>query len=70
MKQTYDDGIGNGTTVSTPHLTLLVGCGLMTGLGGNAGLGTAINTTAKSFSFSAVRALFLPPSAVMPSTCN
>ncbi|KAH0826447.1 hypothetical protein J3R83DRAFT_5433 [Lanmaoa asiatica] len=70
MKQMYDDSIGNGATVSMPHLTLLVGCGLMTGLGGNAGLSTAINTTAKSFSFSAVHALFLPPSAVMPSTCN
>ncbi|KAH0839347.1 major facilitator superfamily domain-containing protein [Lanmaoa asiatica] len=53
IKQMYDDGIGNGATVSTLHLTLLVVCGFMTGLGGNAGLGAAVNTTAKSFPSSA-----------------
>ena len=68
IKQMYDDGIGNGTTVSPLHIVLLVVCGFMTGLGGNAGLSAALNTTAKSFPFSAVRALSLPPSAFVPST--
>ena len=68
IKQMYDDGIGNGATVSPLHFTLLVACGFMTGLGGNAGLGAAMNTTAKSFPSSAVRILSLPPSAFMPST--
>ncbi|KAG9309730.1 major facilitator superfamily domain-containing protein [Chiua virens] len=49
IKQMYDDGIGNGATVSALHFTLLVACGFLTGMGGNAGLGAAINTTAKSF---------------------
>ncbi|KAI9566752.1 major facilitator superfamily domain-containing protein [Boletus coccyginus] len=49
IKQIYDDGIGNGTTVSPVHFALLVVCGFMTGSGGNAGLNAAMNTTAKSF---------------------
>ncbi|KAG8220377.1 major facilitator superfamily domain-containing protein [Butyriboletus roseoflavus] len=53
IKQMYDDGIGNDATVSVLHFALLVTCGFMTGLGGNAGLGAAINTTAKSFPSSA-----------------
>jgi hypothetical protein len=68
IKQMYDDGVGNGTTVSPLHFTLLVVCGFMTGSGGNAGLSAAINTTAKSFPYSAVCTLPLPPSAFMPST--
>ena len=57
IKQMYDDGVGNGTTVSPLHFTLLVVCGFMTGLGGNAGLSAAVNTTAKSFPYNAVRTL-------------
>lgn len=53
----YDDGLGYGTTVSPLHLTLLVACSFMTGLGGNAGLSAAMNTTAKSFPSSAVRTI-------------
>ena len=58
IKQMYDDGIGNGATVSPVHLTLLVMCSIMTGLGGNAGLGAAMNATAKSFSATAVCTFF------------
>lgn len=57
----YDDGIGDGATVSPLHLVLLVMCSFMTGLGGNAGLGAAMNTTAKSFPASAVRIPSLLP---------
>ncbi|KIJ58855.1 hypothetical protein HYDPIDRAFT_101889 [Hydnomerulius pinastri MD-312] len=49
IKRIYDDGVGGGTTVSALHFAVLVMCGFMTGLGGNAGLGAAVNTTAKSF---------------------
>ncbi|KAF8120704.1 major facilitator superfamily domain-containing protein [Boletus edulis] len=58
IKRMYDDGIGNAATVSPLHLALLVVCSFMTGLGGNAGLGAAMNTTAKSF----------PPSARATTT--
>ena len=57
IKQMYDDGIGDGATVSSLHFTLLVVCGFLTGSGSNAGFGAAINTTAKSFPASAVRTL-------------
>ena len=63
----YDDGISDASTISVMHFALLVVCGFMTGLGGNAGIGAAINTTAKSFPPSSVCALSL---AFMPSTCN
>ncbi|KAH0832921.1 major facilitator superfamily domain-containing protein [Lanmaoa asiatica] len=53
IKQMYDDGIGNDATVSTLHLVLLVVCSFMTGSGGSAGAGAAINMTAKSFPSSA-----------------
>ncbi|KAF8550215.1 MFS general substrate transporter [Imleria badia] len=53
IKQMYDDGIGDGATVSPLHLVLLVMCSFMTGLGGNAGSAAAVNTTAKSFPASA-----------------
>ncbi|KAF9224559.1 MFS general substrate transporter [Gyrodon lividus] len=49
IKRIYDDGIGDAATVSPLHIAVLVMCGFMTGLGGNAGLGAAVNTTAKSF---------------------
>ncbi|KAG1740293.1 major facilitator superfamily domain-containing protein [Suillus lakei] len=47
IKRIYDDGAG--TTISFMHIAILIACGFMTGLAGNAGLAVAINTTAKSF---------------------
>ncbi|KAF8121388.1 major facilitator superfamily domain-containing protein [Boletus edulis] len=58
IKRMYDDGIGSAATVSPLHLALLVVCSFMTGLGGNAGLSAAMNTTTKSF----------PPSACATTT--
>ncbi|KIJ05559.1 hypothetical protein PAXINDRAFT_93298, partial [Paxillus involutus ATCC 200175] len=49
IKKMYDDGIGDASTVSALHFAVLVLCGFMTGLAGNAGLAAAANTTAKSF---------------------
>ncbi|KIK91177.1 hypothetical protein PAXRUDRAFT_831061 [Paxillus rubicundulus Ve08.2h10] len=49
IKKMYDDGIGDAATVSSLHFAVLVLCGFMTGLAGNAGLAAAANTTAKSF---------------------
>ncbi|KIJ58487.1 hypothetical protein HYDPIDRAFT_44450 [Hydnomerulius pinastri MD-312] len=49
IKRIYGDGVGGGTTVSALHFAVLVVCGFMTGLGGNAGPGAAVNTTARSF---------------------
>ncbi|KAH7881863.1 major facilitator superfamily domain-containing protein [Phlebopus sp. FC_14] len=49
IKRMYDDGVGDGATVSTFHFAVLVACGFMTGLGGNAGLAASVNTTARSF---------------------
>ncbi|KIK22462.1 hypothetical protein PISMIDRAFT_102428 [Pisolithus microcarpus 441] len=53
MKRMYDAGTDSGTSISAAHFTLLVVCGLLTGLGANAGIASAINTTAKSFPASA-----------------
>ncbi|KIJ58792.1 hypothetical protein HYDPIDRAFT_44335 [Hydnomerulius pinastri MD-312] len=55
IKRIYDDGVGGGTTVSALHFAVLVVCGFMTGLRGNARLGAAVNTTAKCFPDTAVR---------------
>ena len=55
IKQMYDDGVGDGSTVSALHFTLLIVCGYMSGLGSQAGLSAAMNTTAKSFLSSSVR---------------
>ncbi|KAI5985529.1 major facilitator superfamily domain-containing protein [Pisolithus albus] len=53
IKRMYDAGTDSGTSISAAHFTLLVVCGLLTGLGANAGIASAINTTAKSFPASA-----------------
>lgn len=58
IKRMYDAGTDSGTSISAAHFTLLVVCGLLTGLGANAGIASAINTTAKSF----------PPSAHATTT--
>ncbi|KIJ58859.1 hypothetical protein HYDPIDRAFT_33771 [Hydnomerulius pinastri MD-312] len=55
IKRIYDDGVGGRTTVSALHFAVLVVCGFMAGLGGNAGLGAVVNATAKSFPDTAVR---------------
>ena len=57
IRRMYDDGVGNGSTVSALHFALLVVCSFMTGSGGAAGCGAAINATAKSFPSSYVRSL-------------
>jgi MFS family permease len=60
----YDTGLTetkdeNGQTalgsLSTSHFYALIVCGFFTGAGGNGGLVSAINPTAKSFPDSAVR---------------
>ena len=61
IKRMYDDGVGDGSTVSALHFALLVACGFMSGSGGNAGLGAAMNATAKSFPSSSVRAFPFRP---------
>ncbi|KAF9236916.1 major facilitator superfamily domain-containing protein [Melanogaster broomeanus] len=53
IKIIYDGGIGDRASVSSLELAVLVMCGYVTGLGGNAGLAASINTTAKSFPDSA-----------------
>jgi len=50
-----------GAPGSTVTVFALIICSFMTGMGGNAGLSGAINTTAKSFPDSAVRAIHLEP---------
>ncbi|KAI6160927.1 major facilitator superfamily domain-containing protein [Pisolithus thermaeus] len=49
MKRMYDEGTDSGTSISPAHFALLVICSLLTGLGANAGLASAVNSTAKSF---------------------
>ncbi|KAI6098042.1 major facilitator superfamily domain-containing protein [Pisolithus croceorrhizus] len=49
MKCMYDGGTGSETSISTTHFSLLIICGLLTGLGANAGIISAVNATAKSF---------------------
>ncbi|KAI6160520.1 major facilitator superfamily-domain-containing protein [Pisolithus thermaeus] len=49
MKRMYDEGTDSGTSISPAHFALLVICGFLTGLGANAGLASAVNSTAKSF---------------------
>ncbi|KAG6330721.1 hypothetical protein ID866_8366, partial [Astraeus odoratus] len=53
IERMYDDGADDGTSISLLHYTLLVVCGLLTGLGATAGAAAAVNTTAKSFPASA-----------------
>lgn len=65
IKKMYDDGTDDGLTVSTLHLTLLVACGFIMGLGSHAGISAAINATAKSFPSSSVRVPFRWHYAIM-----
>lgn len=46
----FDIGLPQGATdLSTVAFCTLVFCGFLTGIGGNGGLGSAMNSTAKSF---------------------
>ncbi|KAF8075789.1 major facilitator superfamily domain-containing protein [Lyophyllum atratum] len=50
IRYIFDSGIPtSSTTLSTLSFCVLVVCGFMTGAGGNAGLTSAVNSTAKSF---------------------
>ena len=49
IRSLYDAGLDEGERLSNMHLSLMILCGFLTGLGGNAGLTSAINSTAKSF---------------------
>ncbi|KAG6819314.1 hypothetical protein H0H93_013107 [Arthromyces matolae] len=50
IKIIYDAGIPNGEqTIETWRSVVLIGCGYMTGAGGNAGLTGSVNSVAKSF---------------------
>ncbi|KAG6332578.1 hypothetical protein ID866_6513 [Astraeus odoratus] len=50
----YNDGTGTTTSISPVLFAALVTCGLLTGLGANAGLASSVNTMAKSFPESAL----------------
>ena len=45
----FDAGLGEATELSRVRLVLLVTCSFITGVGGHAGMASAMNTTAKSF---------------------
>ncbi|KAI0002902.1 major facilitator superfamily domain-containing protein [Russula compacta] len=45
----FDAGLGNATELSRLRFVLLVLCSLITGIGANAGMASAMNATAKSF---------------------
>lgn len=45
----FDAGLGNATELSQLRFVLLVLCSLITGIGGHAGMASAMNATAKSF---------------------
>ncbi|KAI0059338.1 MFS general substrate transporter [Artomyces pyxidatus] len=49
IRSLYDAGLDDGERLSQLHIGLLILCSFFTGLGGNAGLASAINSTAKSF---------------------
>ena len=49
IRRLFDAGLGEANELSQLGLVLLVMCSLFTGIGGNAGMLSAINATAKSF---------------------
>lgn len=56
IRQFYISGLPEGISALSPFgLLMLLLCGLLTGIGANAGLACAINATAKSFPDHAVR---------------
>lgn len=59
IRHLYDVGLPEGVAdLSTVAFGALVLCGFMTGIGGNGGLASSMNVTAKSWPDRAVRALF------------
>ncbi len=63
----FDAGLGKAPELSQLRLVLLVMCSLFTGVGGNAGMMSAINATAKSFPDHIVRST---ESVTLPETCS
>jgi len=45
----FDAGLGKGEVLSRLRLVLLVLCSFISGVGGHAGMASAMNTTAKNF---------------------
>ncbi|KAI0301892.1 major facilitator superfamily domain-containing protein [Multifurca ochricompacta] len=45
----FDAGLGNAAELSQLRLVILIMCSFLTGVGGNAGMSSAVNVTAKSF---------------------
>jgi MFS family permease len=45
----FDAGLGKGEDLSTLRLIILVLCSCFSGVGGHAGMASAMNTTAKNF---------------------
>lgn len=45
----FDAGLGEGKDLSTLRLIILVLCSFFSGVGGHAGMASAMNTTAKNF---------------------
>jgi MFS family permease len=59
MRYIFDSGVPtSATTISTFTFCLLVACNYMTGAGGNGGLASSVNATAKTFPDKAVRGDF------------
>jgi MFS family permease len=56
IRSLFDAGLGEAYELSQLRFVLLVMCSLFTGIGGNAGIMSAINATAKSFPDQIVRA--------------
>lgn len=58
IRHFYDAGLPTGATdISNLTLCALIVCGFLTGIGGNGGLTSAVNSTAKSFPDSLVSRL-------------
>jgi MFS family permease len=45
----FDAGLGKEEDLSRVHMIILVLCSLISGVGGHAGMASAMNTTAKNF---------------------
>ena len=49
IRDIFDAGLDNAAELSRVRLFLLVLCSFITGVGGHAGMASAMNTTARSF---------------------
>ena len=54
IRAIFDAGLDDGAELSRLHLVILIFCSFITGVGGHAGMSSAMNTTAKSFPDSSV----------------